>query len=89
MGRIIFLALVGVVAWLGWRLWRASLARPQQNHVPDASNHEALVECRHCGVRLPKSTALVQRGNTSGQAQQEDYFCSAQHRDEHNGNRSA
>ncbi len=78
MGRIFFWLLLGVVAWLGWRLWRG---QPRTNHrsdAPDVRTQEVLVECQMCGVRLPKSEAL---------GQGEVYFCCAQHRDEFNATR--
>lgn len=81
MGRIIFFALIGAVAWMGWRLWRAGLLLPGKDggaQTAAKSQPQALVECRMCGVHVPKAEALQQG---------EVYFCSAQHRDEFNATR--
>ncbi len=78
MGRILFWLLLAVAAWLGWRLWRGQARLNHRDSAPASRGDEVLVECRMCGVRLPKSEAL---------SQNEVYFCCAQHRDEFNATR--
>ena len=77
MGRILFWVLLGVAVWVGWRLWQGKLRLKSKRDAASAQTAvegEVLVECRKCGVRLPKSTAV---------AAGEVYYCSLQHRDEH------
>ncbi|HRK56690.1 MAG TPA: PP0621 family protein [Burkholderiaceae bacterium] len=74
MGRIVFLLLLGLVAWLGWRLWLSARGAGRGARRGDARNDEVLVPCAHCGVRLPRTEALP-----VGDA----YFCCTQHRDAH------
>lgn len=77
MSRILFWVLLAVAAWVGWRLWKDRLriqAKRGAASTPEAVEGEVLVQCRHCGVRLPKSTAVA-----AGDA----YFCTAEHRDAH------
>lgn len=78
MGRILFWVLLGVAVWVAWRLWKDKLRLQAKRDAASAKSAvigEVLVECRQCGVRLPKSTAL---------AEGDAFFCSAQHRDEYN-----
>ena len=78
MGRILFWVLLAVAAWIGWRLWQSN-RRLQSKHdaasAKQAVEGEVLVACSRCGVRLPKSAAIA-----DGDA----FYCSPQHRDEHN-----
>lgn len=77
MGRILFFVLLAVAAWIGWRLWKDKQrlqAKRDAAAARSAVEGEALVQCRHCGVRLPRSTAV-----TVG----DSYFCTAEHRDAH------
>jgi uncharacterized protein len=77
MGRILFWVLLGVAVWIGWRLWHGKLREKIKRDAASARSAvegEVLVQCRQCGVRLPKSSAL-----TDGS----EYFCSSQHRDEY------
>lgn len=77
MGRILFFILLAVAVWIGWRLWqdKARLrARRDTASASEAVEGEVLVPCRHCGLRLPKSTAVA-----AGDA----FFCTEAHRDAH------
>lgn len=77
MGRVLFWILLGVAAWIGWRLWKDKQrlqARRDADDVQRAVEGEVLVECRHCGLRLPRSAAARDA---------DTWFCSAQHRDEY------
>jgi hypothetical protein len=78
MGRILFWVLLAVAAWIGWRLWKNN-RRLQSKHDAASAKQvvegEVLVPCSRCGVRLPRSAAIADGGA---------YYCSTQHRDEHN-----
>lgn len=77
MGRVVFWLLLGVAVWIGWRLWKDKQRLQAQRSADEdqrAVQGEVLVECRQCGVRLPRSAA-VRDADT--------WFCSLQHRDEH------
>jgi uncharacterized protein len=81
MGRVLFWILLGVAVWVGWRLWKDKQrlqVRRDADEAHRAVEGEVLVECRQCGVRVPRSAA-VRDADT--------WFCSAQHRDEYAGTR--
>jgi uncharacterized protein len=69
MGKLLVLALVGVVFYLVWR-GLARRARTGRGRDPGA-DVERMVGCRQCGVHLPISEAVEAEGN---------YFCSEEHR---------
>jgi len=76
MGRILFWLLLGAVVWWLVRAWSGGhqRRRGQSGGVQGAPSEtaESLVACRQCGVRLPKSSALLAEPG---------YFCCKQHRD--------
>jgi uncharacterized protein len=74
MGRLLFFVLLAAVIYFAWRWLRASQSRPPQAGAapPEAATaSEPMVRCAHCGVHLPRSTALP-RG--------EHYYCCEEHR---------
>jgi len=61
---VLFLGLI----WLLWRhRSRAAERPPAESEKPE----EAMVECAHCGVFLPRSEALAEAGR---------HYCSEAHR---------
>lgn len=76
MGRVLFWLLLGLAAWFAWRLWKDKArlqARRDAELAQRAADAESLVQCRLCGIRLPRSAAVT-RGD--------DHFCGVPHRDE-------
>jgi uncharacterized protein len=70
MSRLIFLIVIVVAIVLLVRSYRKKVA--QQDQPPIQSAAEDMVRCAHCGVHLPKSESILS---------EENYFCSAAHRD--------
>lgn len=70
MKYLLLLLVVLVVVWLLFGARRRSAARrPTPDARPQA---EGMLVCAHCGVHLPRSDALLDRGQP---------YCSAAHRD--------
>lgn len=71
------LLIFGLLAWVLVSMLRKKL----QNHSPksQASHHSAkpaeqVVPCKHCGIHIPRSSALFHK---------QQLFCSQQHIDAH------
>jgi uncharacterized protein len=65
-----YLLLIAFVAVIWWA-WRKRSLPPGQPPAPAAREPEAMVVCAHCGVHLPKSDSVADRGL---------HFCSDAHR---------
>lgn len=64
MARV-FLLLAIVLAlfwWLGGRVRARREADTATSRPPAGSSHEAMVQCAHCGVHLPRSEAIGYQG---------------------------
>lgn len=73
---MIKILLLVVLAWLVYALlkkYRSSVERDEQDK-PSAPMQEDMVRCTQCGVHLPKSEAILSRG---------EFFCCDEHRHEH------
>jgi uncharacterized protein len=68
-----YLVVVLVVALVAWLLLRPRKAdRPKEPRPqPDNSCPQAMLQCRHCGVHLPRAEALVDERGA---------FCTEAHR---------
>lgn len=72
MGRILFFVLIGVAAYVAFRIWRSG---PRGNagplgRSPDGGS-EAMIRCAHCGLNVPRSEATTEAGL---------WYCSDGHR---------
>ncbi len=76
MSRILFFLLLAVIAWVWFKKSSRSDTpqRPPARTPPEAPV-ERIVQCAHCGLRVPEGEALV-----SGK----DQFCCAEHRNAQN-----
>ena len=76
MSRILFFLLLAVLAWIWFKKpSRSDTPRRPQARTPSAAPVERIVQCVHCGLRVPEGEALVS-GN--------DHFCCAEHRNAQN-----
>jgi uncharacterized protein len=67
-----YLIVILVVALAGWMLFRARAKPPRRPGGAAASGQpQAMVQCRHCGVHLPRNDALEDKNGL---------FCSEAHR---------
>jgi len=78
MGRILFWALLGVVAWLFWRQFTGraqGLRDDRTRRSADAGQAtaagEPMVSCSVCGLNVPRSEAQTERGR---------WYCGEEHR---------
>ncbi|MFA7666153.1 MAG: PP0621 family protein [Burkholderiaceae bacterium] len=71
MGKLLFWVVLLAIGWAGWSLFQLSQRKNEQSRR-SASNPQPqrIVACVHCGVHLPVSEALKQRG---------DWYCSREH----------
>lgn len=70
MGKILFIILVTLLLVL----WFKHLARPRgegTNKPPAPKKAEDMVRCKVCGVNLPRSEALLSKGQ---------FYCCDEHR---------
>lgn len=67
MKYLLLIAFIAIVWWV----WQKRVAQPGRNPTPAARDPEAMVNCAHCGVYLPRSDSIV-----DGDA----YYCSQAHR---------
>ncbi|MBL8475210.1 MAG: hypothetical protein JNK71_03955 [Methyloversatilis sp.] len=72
MTRILFFALLALVAWL-WFFKKTRKPDPVERKS-ETKAIEQIVQCAHCGLRLPEGEALP-----AG----ERHYCSIEHRDAH------
>jgi len=77
LGKLIFLVLAIVIVWVVLKNLAKARRRDQPPRPPAA---EDMVRCTHCGVHLPRSESLLTQGV---------YFCSAEHRRQHESGRDA
>jgi len=66
MARLLLLLALGVLAALVWR----SLSRSGIRPAPTAPRSEDMVRCERCGLNLPQSDAVSERGR---------WYCSREH----------
>ena len=72
MGRILFFVLLGVGLYVAFRIWRAGRAgSPSATGEEKKAVGETMVRCAHCGLNVPQSEALADRGR---------WYCSDAHR---------
>ncbi|HEU4853775.1 MAG TPA: PP0621 family protein [Nitrosospira sp.] len=73
MGRLLFFALIAVLAFWVIRSYRRALKKRQEeaHREPSSLEGEDMVRCLHCGVHLPRSESITSEGN---------FFCSDEHR---------
>lgn len=64
MGRILFFVLIGVAAYVAFRIWRAGQRGSAGSAGSSAAGEgsEAMVRCAHCGLNLPRSEAVPEAG---------------------------
>jgi uncharacterized protein len=76
MGRLLVIILIVVL--VVWLLKRA-LAGPKKppDGAPPAGPHAELVDCAHCGVKLPKAEAYAASGVLPGAGGR--HYCSEEH----------
>lgn len=71
MGRILFFLLLGVAAYVAFRVWRTGPRRDTAAGNPAKDASESMVRCAHCNLNLPRSEALAESGR---------WYCSEAHR---------
>ncbi|MFO1364680.1 MAG: PP0621 family protein [Burkholderiales bacterium] len=69
MGKVLFLLIVGLVFYVGWKL--AARAAGARRNPAAPREAERMVACRQCGVHLPISESVEAGG---------DRFCSDEHK---------
>ncbi len=72
MSRILFFLLLAAVAWI----WFVRKPRKSGATRPEAARAsvERIVQCAHCGLRVPEGEAL---------GAGDDHYCCEEHRDAH------
>lgn len=68
MGKLLFFALVGVLVYLYFKSAHRRQSLGAGAARPDTV--EDMVRCAHCQVNLPRSEAILSRG---------EFYCSAEH----------
>jgi len=68
---LIKLILLALAAWVVFRLVRSYSRTVGREDAPKNETGEDMVRCAHCGVHLPRSEAVVSRG---------EFFCTNEHR---------
>jgi uncharacterized protein len=77
MGRLVVIVLIVVlVVWLLKRAL-AGPRKPPEGASPAAGPHAELVDCAHCGVKLPKAEAYAASGVLPGAGGR--HYCSEEH----------
>ena len=79
MAKIILVVLGLMLAWWILKGYRRRVDRRDAAASPSAGG-ESMVQCAQCGVHLPRSESLLTQGV---------YFCSAEHRRQHESGRDA
>ncbi len=72
MKYLIWIAVAAILWWV-WSKRKAAEQRRQIDDSPRPRAPERMVSCATCGVHLPESEAIGQRGR---------HFCSPAHRDQ-------
>lgn len=72
LAKLLLLALVGVVVY--WLFKRYGRRADHTDTPPQPKPAEDMVRCVHCGVNLPRSEAVLSRG---------EFFCGDEHRQLH------
>lgn len=68
MGKLLFFALVGALVYLYFKSAHRRQSLGAGADVPDRV--EDMVRCAHCHVNLPRSEAILSRG---------EFYCGAEH----------
>ncbi len=71
------LLILGLLAWILVSMLRKKLKIHSQDNPPSAKSAkpaEQVVPCEHCGVHIPRASAI---------SHQQQFFCSQQHLDAH------
>lgn len=78
MSRILFFLLLAALAWI-WFFKRPSVrdGSGRRERAPQQKPVERIVQCAHCGLRLPEGEALAEG--------EQRHFCSVEHRNAHIG----
>ncbi|WP_374338331.1 PP0621 family protein [Methyloversatilis sp.] len=76
MSRILFFLLLALVAWFVFFKKKSPPRDEDATKPPQPRPVERIVQCAHCGLRLPEGEAL---------SDGERHFCCTGHRDEHAG----
>lgn len=71
MGRILFFLLIGVAAYVAFRVWRTGQRRDAGSGRNPGDASEPMVRCAHCSLNLPRSEAIAASGH---------WYCSEAHR---------
>ena len=79
MAKIILVVLGLMLAWWILKGYRRRVDR-RDGAPPQPADGENMVQCAHCGVHLPRSESLLTQGQ---------FFCSADHRRQHESGRDA
>ncbi len=72
MGRILFFVLLGIAAYVAFRIWRVNQRRT--DHAVGrgrGDGSEPMISCAQCGLNLPRSDAVADAGR---------WYCSDEHR---------
>lgn len=68
---MIKLILLAFGIWVVYRILKSYGSSVRQDQTPRAEHGEDMVRCAHCGVHLPRSEAIVSRG---------EFYCTNEHR---------
>lgn len=77
MAKLLFWVLIGFAAYMAWRWWQVkqiAASRDEGKAAGDAARAggpEAMVPCDVCGLNVPRSEALADKGR---------FYCSDEHR---------
>jgi len=69
-----FILIVCALLLVVWLVKGMRRGNKQEQDVPEARVGEDMVRCAQCGVHLPRGESLVTQGQ---------YYCSAEHRRQH------
>ena len=71
---LIRLIILAVVIWLIWRMIKNYQVKQARRQKKKQVNRDKIVKCSFCSVHVPMHDAIQQ---------QDEYFCSAEHRDKY------
>ena len=72
MAKLLLLLVVGGLIY--WIIKSSGRSHGREGMPPQAKQPEDMVRCVHCGVNLPRSEAVLSRG---------EFFCGNEHRQLH------